>query len=71
MDERQKWFNRFKRCIRDMPKDIVIIVHNGSIQLCEEEERERYFLEVGDIQNVPEIDSMCDSYKVIPCGESM
>ncbi len=55
MNQEIKWLRRLERCLKDMPEGCVLIVHNGNIQLCYDQDREAYFEEVGDIQTFPKL----------------
>lgn len=68
--EENRWFNRLRRVLRDMPSTVEIQVHSASIQMNEAGARKEEFSRTGHVDNVESLAEF-QTERVYPCSESM
>ncbi|MBO9099484.1 MULTISPECIES: hypothetical protein [unclassified Rhizobium] len=68
--DEQRWFNRLRRVLRNMPAAVELQVHSGSIQMNREGAREEEFLRTKHVDSVESLDEF-QTKRVYPCSESL
>ncbi|NTJ46552.1 hypothetical protein G6K93_05930 [Agrobacterium rhizogenes] len=68
--DEQRWFNRLRRVLIDMPLTVELQVHSGSIQMNREGAREEEFFRTKHVDGVESLAEF-QTKRVYPCSESL
>lgn len=65
----RRWWNRFKKTLREMPEDLELNIRNGSVAVCHAGAREACFAANKDTDNIDDME-IFHARRVYPNGES-